>query len=598
MKLNNLTYTGAYIIAPVNLSIELSDYSSEKIDKYNIYISNDVQYDLIENEDGKILIIGYCFDIRNGNLQQNEILTNLLKTDEIVEELEYINGRYVIVKQYSEKIELYSDASQLQPLTYHKESGILASHDRLLAEFLESNSYKVKQREDMLHHTELDYTRFYEIFKLNPSLALDLPTFEFTRIYPRNVLTQSSPEVVFEEIKPYLDESIKWLKNNNQKKFVTITGGIDSRVSASLTRDISDIEYLTYLTPRKKLATSMAKRIYKIDEDITRDMKRNLGWKHEIINISDFQVSGEEYNHLLELLNSKHSFGLRNYYENHKKYQHALHIKSTVFGMGKADFKVSLDQKQDTIEFYKKCLHGIPQNLETSENFDAAAREYFKRNLIEEGSTLGRHFFDLFHLESRMGNWHSTLTLETDPQTDEFIFTNARKLIDLIQKPSVEERRNYLLYKHIINNFWPVLLHFGINKSMNIFEQENENNFVFKNLKIDGSSNLTIRKGENQLLLKPKKTPISFDEMFTVKIKTNGQEKFLLRSTYNNPKGQGNIRVIVRTSNEHNVYDIIKLNEGLELTADLDGVFIMVMYSRLFISASWKDAGELLIEPL
>lgn len=598
MKLNNVIYTGSYLITPVNLPGDVSDCSSEKIDGYNIYISNDVQYDQIENEYGKIFIIGYCFDIRDGNLSQNEILLSLLKADEIVEELEYINGRYVIVKQHGKNTGLYSDASQLQPLSYHKESGTLASHDRLLAEFLDSKGHEINQREDMLHHTELDYTRYHEIYKMNPSLALDLITFEFTRIYPRNVLKQNSPEDIFEEIKPYLDESIKWLKNNKQEKFLTITGGIDSRVSASLTRDISGMEYLTYLTPRKKLATSMARRIYKIDEDITRDMKRNLRWKHDIINIFDFQVSGGEYNYLLELFNSKHSFGLRNYYENHKKYRHALHIKSTVFGMGKADFNVNLDQQEDSLEFYRKCLHGLPKELTASQNFESETGEYFKRNLIEEGTPLGRHFFDLFHLESRMGNWHSTLTLETDPQTDEFIFTNVRKLIDLIQEPSVEERRTYKLYKHIINNYWPVLLHFGINKSKNIFEQNNENNFVFEKLKIDGSNNLLMNKNENQLALKPKHTPISFDEIFTVKIKANDSEKFLLRSTYSNPKGQGNIRVIVRSGNEHNVYDITKLNSGLELTADSDGIFIMMMYSRLFISASWKDAGELLIEHL
>lgn len=598
MKLNNLDYTGSYIIAPVSLTASVSDYLTESIAEYKIYISNDVQYDHMANEHGKIVIIGYCFDIRNGQKTQNEILNSLLSSNNIIDELDYINGRYLIIRQHGSNTELFSDASQLQPLAYHRDSGVLASHDKLLAEFLKENDYMIKQREDKLHHTELDYTRYYEIYKMNPSLALNLNDFEFARIYPREPLQDNSPEESFEKMKPYLDESVKWLQNNTQEKFLTITGGIDSRVSASLTRDIPDVEYLTYLTPRKKLATSMARRIYKIDEEITRDMKRNLGWKHDIINIFDFQVSPEEYKQSLELFNSKHSFGLRNYYENHKKYKHALHIKSTVFGMGKADFNTNLDQQEDTLEFYTKCLHGLPKELMASQNFQTEIDKYFERNLVEAGMPMGRHYFDIFHLESRMGNWHSTLTLETDPQTDEFIFTNARKMIDLIQKPSVEDRRNFKLYKCIINNYWPVLLHFGINKIKNVYEQNIENNFMFKNLNIEGSSNLLMNANDHQLALKPKSAPIRFDELFTVKIKTNKDERFLLKSTYNNPKGQGNIRVIIRSNHKHNVYDITKLNSGLELTADTDGILIMMMYSRLFINPSWKDAGELLIEQL
>src|SRR5699024_9961385 len=75
-----------------------------------------------------------------------------------------------------------------------------------------------------------------------------------------------------------------------------------------------------------------------------------------------------------------------------------------------------------------------------------------------------RHYFDLFHLESRMGNWHSALTLESDPETEEFIFTNSRKMIDFIQQPKLEERKEFTLYKRIIDHYWPLLLHFGIYK--------------------------------------------------------------------------------------------------------------------------------------
>ena len=598
MKFNNTYYPGSYIISPLEISESLSDYSVINIREYNFYLSEDILVDYTENEDGYILLIGYCFDIRDGLLSQKNILENLLSQNDIVSELDYINGRYIIFRHKDEKLELYSDASQLQPLVYHKKSRSLASHDKLLANLLRDNEAEIKQREDLSHHTELDYTRFYEVFKLNPSLMLDMNNFTFTRIYPRTDLTEETPEKIHKEITPYLDESINWLKNNKNEKFLTITGGIDSRVSASLSKGVSGIEYLTYLTPQKKLATKMAKNIYKIDEDITRQMKSNLGWKHEIINIFNFQVPKEQYREYNALFNSKHSFGLRNYYENHKNYRHALHVKSTVFGMGKADFKMNLDNPEENFDFYTSCLHGLPDTLISSDSFDEEIKEYYERNLVDEGVTRGRHYFDMFHLESRMGNWHSTLTLETDPQTDEFIFTNTRLLIDYIQQPSISERRDYTLYKKIINNYWPALLHFGINNNLNYYEQETKNNFSCANLNIKGSSNLVFDVKADQLSAKPKKTPISFDDLFTIKLNSSENKKYLLKSTYSNPKGQGNIRVIIRTNKEHNVYDITKLNDGVEIDVSPEGILIIMMYNRQFINSSWKDAGELLLESL
>src|SRR5699024_3155301 len=273
------------------------------------------------------------------------------------------------------------------------------------------------------------------------------------------------------EMKPYLDQEILWLKNQPNEKFLTITGGIDSRLSAALTTSFSDqIEYLTYYTPAKKLATQMARLIHLTDRKIAEQLKNNLKWNHSIINIFDYQPNSQEYNYYNELFNSRHAFGLINYYRNEKKYNHAIHVKSTVYGLGKADFDNDLDEKEDTYSFYHRCIHGIGKEFTKNYDLKSEVNGYFKRNLINEGVTKNRHYFDLFHLESRMGNWHSVITLETDPEVDEFIFVNARKLIDLIQQPIVEDRRKFNLYKTLINRYWPVLLHFGINIQKNMFE--------------------------------------------------------------------------------------------------------------------------------
>src|SRR5699024_3169497 len=280
---------------------------------------------------------------------------NIIQAEDKTEELEYVNGRYNLIIRNDNGFELYSDASQLQPLVYHKESKTLASHDLLLYEALRTNGVqnmeKVSERQ-----TELDFTRFENIYKYNPSLKLDLKAFIFERIYPREELVTKTVDEVIEEIKPYFNESISWLKNQPNEKFLTITGGIDSRLSAAFTNSFSNqIEYLTYYTPAKKLATQMAKLIHLTDRKIAEQLKYNMKWNHSIINIFDYQPSSKEYSYYNELFNSRHAFGLLNYYRKEKKYKHAIHIKSTVYGLGKADFDNELDDKEDTYSFYHRC---------------------------------------------------------------------------------------------------------------------------------------------------------------------------------------------------------------------------------------------------
>src|SRR5699024_6119730 len=164
------------------------------------------------------------------------------------------------------------------------------------------------------------------------------------------------------------------------------------------------------------------------------------GWNHTFIDLDDYKPSKEEVSNYLKTFNSRHAYSLINYYRNHKKYHKALHIKSTGFGMGKADFSKDLDDEQDTYEFYEKCFHGLQAGFKNRLDYKDKVQEYLNRNLMYEGFTNGRHFYDLFHIESRMANWHSSLTLETDPETEEFILFNSRKLIDLIMEPSIKER--------------------------------------------------------------------------------------------------------------------------------------------------------------
>lgn len=382
------------------------------------------------------------------------------------------------------------------------------------------------------------------------------------------------------------------MKNNQQEKFTTITAGIDSRLSASLTREIKGMGYLTYVTPESKLASERAKEIYRIDEFITHQMKENLNWSHDIINISEYKNTKKDNRYLSTILNSRHSYGLRKYYREKKNYHHALHIKSTVFGMGKADFHPSLNKYEDSFDFYKKCFHGLPKTFTDKEE---NTEKYFRRNLVTEGFTKGRHYYDVFHLESRMGNWHSVLTLETDPETDEFIFTNCRKIADYIQMPSVSKRRQFSLYKKIIEEYWPALLFFGVNEIESLYQKLNSKKIKHNNMTIEVNENMTFELTEDKVYLKPNKSPVSFDDVFKFSVTPGNEQKIYLKGRYRNRKAFGKIHVVIRTKSSHIEYDILDINKGIQLPLTEGRISISIRYNGNFIKSSWLDAGRLIL---
>lgn len=594
MKIEGLNYYSSYIITEHSFDNVLEDFKKISLNKLNIYYDKNIEVTTAVENNDRLTLIGYCFDIRDSSKNQNIVLTSLLMAGNLHEELDYINGRYILILTRSDNHYIYSDALQLRPLVYHKESGSLASHDSLLNNVLKKTKYNISSP-SLGKNNSLDYTQYNEIYKYNPNLYLNYNEFKFIRFYPRREIENKASEQVFLEIKPYLDQISRYLMNVKNNVFLTITGGIDSRVSASLTRDFSNkIEYLTYTKQKEKLDTPLKKLVYRNDESITSEMKRYLGWNHRIIDLDDYKPTKEEISDYLKVFNSRHAYSLINYYRYYRGYYKALHIKSTGFGMGKADFPKNLDEKTDTFEFYEKCLDGLKSGFKNRRDYKKKVKEYFKRNKVLEGFTYGRHYHDLFHLESRMGNWHSTLTLETDPETEEFIIMNSRKLIDLIMQPSINERRNHELYKIIINYYWPVLLKFGVNKiEENI---EHKKTLGLPNIKVLEINKVQLNIQDNAILAIPDVKIISNLEMHTFGITGKVGTKLIIRSYYKNEKGRNKIKVIVKEGMEINIYDILDINNGLSLEVSEKGVSISIVYNHDYTQSSWIHAGRLTIE--
>ena len=97
-------------------------------------------------------------------------------------------------------------------------------------------------------------------------------------------------------------------------------------------------------------------------------------------------------------------------------------------------------------------------------------RAYYIRNLTSEILGQNYNLALMLYWESRMANWHSNLTQETDFTWDTFVFINSRYMLDQITSLSSEDREKKRYLTELVSRHWPALNYFVAN-SFNTLEE-------------------------------------------------------------------------------------------------------------------------------
>lgn len=603
MLVKDKYYSYSYIFSENTIKVEIENYNMIKVNNWNLYYSEDMDFYLFEANNIQLILLGYALDIRNGKLCSSEIIENLSKATQIEKELDYINGRYILIVNKKNKVTIYTDASALLPINYFEDKTIISSHDVLIYDILRNNNVFIESLQSELKGS-FDFTRYQNIYKFNPSLKLNLETLEFTRYYPNETIKQQDIDSIIEELEIYFNEMIKWLKRFENNIILTLTGGFDSRVSMALTKSFSDkVEYITYIHPNLSRLSERAQEIYNIDTFITENIASNINVNHTLVNLAEYNLTGNEREEALKVLQTTHSFPLIDYFRNKRKFNKTLHIKSTVFGMGKSDFPLNKSHTPTTKEEMFSFIHGVPKAVKEMNEYDEIIEDYYKRNLIVENVGKGRHFFEIFHLESRMGNWHSNVTQETDPELIDFVFVNTRRIIDLIQSPSIQERKDKILYKSLIKKYWPALLFIGVNnKAINIdYNKIGLNNVYINGLKIYELSNLSLKENtDKEFLIKPNSKNVGPQNQYVFKAKNNTHysKKIGIKSVFNRETGRNyiNVKIMKLDNKTFKSIDIVDLFEGCEvILKPFQELMIRIDYNHVFNKLSWQNAGQIII---
>src|SRR5699024_11454640 len=111
--------------------------------------------------------------------------------------------------------------------------------------FLKERNIDLKQRST---NSYIDYTGTQSIYKFNCNNYFSFKNNKFIRYFPReNIDVNLSADQVMKETIPYLKEQVNWLSNLNKTLYLSITGGVDSKVSLSILKPLKDrLKLFTY----------------------------------------------------------------------------------------------------------------------------------------------------------------------------------------------------------------------------------------------------------------------------------------------------------------------------------------------------------------
>src|SRR5699024_8428034 len=168
-----------------------------------------------------------------------------------------------------------------------------------------------------------------------------------------------------------------------------------------------------------------------------------------------------------------------------------------------------------------------------------SVHEFMKRTDLTLNNIYDYHILDILFLESRLGNFQSIITQETDNTLEVFNYFNSRKLISLLLQPNLDERQSNQLFSLIINHFWPMLNFFSVNEETNLYIKHKrfkekivkDKEERLKIFQIESTSNLSIIENihKTEFIIQPNNMPIKPNENYSFKIRNNSRYNQVLK---------------------------------------------------------------------
>src|SRR5699024_1076038 len=128
-----------------------------------------------------------------------------------------------------------------------------------------------------------------------PNLSFSFKKKHFNRIFPRQEYKNLNTDNIIESINLYFKNQIKWLDNNYEKVYLSLTGGFDSKVSLALVKPIiKKVMTFTYMYKdfdnKNYKEMTQYRKIYYRDKYIVDKLVDNFLLNHKYYYFEEYKA--------------------------------------------------------------------------------------------------------------------------------------------------------------------------------------------------------------------------------------------------------------------------------------------------------------------
>lgn len=466
----SLSFRRGYLITKkgrkLDLPSRIKDWDVNSSDRYTIYTHQELPNHIYQDQDDFVAILGRVIDPINNISNEDIILKNIYERlsdslEDFFDYLELLTGRFVIFVDEEKYNLVLQDATGNLSLFYEIQSDncLLSSHPGIIAKI--GNHHLNLQAERIIHSKASSFpgiaTPYPRIKMLTPNTLLNLPNMSRKRFFPRARLrSREISDQLLNKMASILKKSVDLLNNEN-KLSLSLTSGLDSRLSLATTKDISgEVQFYTWAggDPGSEEVPAVKSLCDHLDIDL------------EIIKLgrevpSDFIEVFMDNTSRMSRLNRAHTAYnlLRSYPEN------TMDLRSNVAEIGRTYYRDRMAFLPNNIdnEIFSKLYSVEPNSAYVQKKFE----EFIEVTEFKKEKIYNYDPYDLFYWEYRMGNWLSLWLLEYSIAIDEFILFNNRYLLKMMLSVDYKHRRKNDIFHKLIDKLWSKCLEIPINPHKN-----------------------------------------------------------------------------------------------------------------------------------
>jgi hypothetical protein len=423
-------------------------------------------------DENMVVILGMALNPFDGIDDSNEIARKLLDCKNVseIKFLEYLNqlsGRFLVISKRSENIEIFNDACGTRTVFYDKYDmqTMVSSHATLIANLMnyqisdEANYffYNKNYKKTLMKKLPGIMSPYEGVYILTPNTKLKLPERRIERIFPyKENPTVENYDELEKEVAELMRLQINML-NARTKIAMSLTAGMDSRVTLAATRELSgEIVYFTYLTKNER---------HILDVKTAKEICDDFHLIHRVYEWDKSFAAGQEDFKYIWLKNLGIERGImwlnKIYADSYPKDR--IHIRSNIAEIAKADSNVF---KSGNLSDRQLAFIYTTTPMNKDEKVIRKFSEFMRTADFNEKSLLNYDYRDMFEWEFNMCQWHSWILMESDMSHDTFLIYNNREILRKMLSLPYNERLNKKIFIGIIKRLWPELLDYPVNGKM------------------------------------------------------------------------------------------------------------------------------------